>query len=243
MGWQSLCCDLQVRHRNALLFSVMVLLWGLNWSIMKIGLRISPPFAFTSHRLLLSSMFLLALGIVFKPRIQIDSKTVSRLFVYSLVSIPSFASTIPGLHLQSSGIGAVLTYTQPIMVSIMAVTFLNESFSVLRFVGTLLGFSGVADLFLEDTGSILSWASLLLLIGAFLWGGWNNLLQGQPAKHGGIIRQPVPSIYSVSHNVCVESFNRTCIPGLGLGILGNTCVQWDWSFRDWNDNLVVSFER
>ena len=170
MGWQSLCCDLQVRHRNALLFSVMVLLWGLNWSIMKIGLRISPPFAFTSHRLLLSSMFLLALGIVFKPRIQIDSKTVSRLFVYSLVSIPSFASTIPGLHLQSSGIGAVLTYTQPIMVSIMAVTFLNESFSVLRFVGTLLGFSGVADLFLEDTGSILSWASLLLLIGAFLWG-------------------------------------------------------------------------
>jgi len=90
--------------------------------------------------------------------------------VYSLVSTLSFASTVLGLQLQSSGIGAVLTYTQPIVVSVMAVFLLNESFSVLRLLGTLLAFSGVAVLFLEDAGSILSWASLLLLIGAFLWG-------------------------------------------------------------------------
>jgi len=42
-----------VKLRNAVLFAVMVLLWGINWSIMKMGLNISPPFAFTFHRLLL----------------------------------------------------------------------------------------------------------------------------------------------------------------------------------------------
>ena len=159
-----------MKLKNKVLFAAMVLLWGLNWSIMKMGLNMSSPFAFTSHRFLLSSIFLVVLNVVLWLRIPRDLESFKRIFVFSLASMSSSVSTILGLRLQSSGIGAVLTYTQPIMVLIMAVIFVNESFSRLRLLGTLVGFSGVVVLFLEDIGSILSWAALLLLIGAFLWG-------------------------------------------------------------------------
>jgi len=155
--------------RNRILFAVMVSIWGSNWSVMKMGLAKAPPFSFISHRFLLTLVFLLAAYAVSKPRIPRDSKGLKAVLVYSLVSTLSFALTTLGLQSESSGVGAVLTYTQPIMVFMLAVTFLHEPFSALRLLGIILGFTGVAMLFVEDLTSTLSWAAVLLLLGAFLW--------------------------------------------------------------------------
>lgn len=154
-----------MKLRNKVLFAAMVLLWAPNWSIMKMGLNVSPPFAFTSHLYLLASIFLLPLCIRSRPRIdRRDSKTIIGIILYGLISTLGYSAMTLGLRLQTSGIGAVLAYTQPIMIFILAVAFLDESFSVYRLLGVLLGFSGVALLSLADTDPILSWGSILILI-------------------------------------------------------------------------------
>lgn len=158
-----------MKYRKRLLFAAMVFLWGLAWPVQKIGLGISYPFIFVAHRLLFTSVFLVAVSILTKARMPRDWKTLIRVTIYSLVSTLSFAATTVGLASHGSGFVSVLMYTQPIMVFILGVTFLGEAFSVLRLLGIALGFSGVAALFLQDGGSALSWTAFLVLIGAFFW--------------------------------------------------------------------------
>jgi len=158
-----------MKLRSRILFAVMVSIWGTNWSVMKMGLAKAPPLSFISYRFLFTLTFLLAAYAVSKPKIPRDAKVLEAALVYSLVSTLSLASTTLGLQSESSGVGAVLTYTQPIMVFILAVTFLHEPFSALRLLGIILGFTGVAVLFFEDVTSTLSWGAVLLLLGALLW--------------------------------------------------------------------------
>ncbi len=159
--------DLQLKPRNKALFIIMVLLWGPNWSIMKMGLNRAPPFAFTAHLYLVASIFLLPVAAASRPKLRGDSKTVIGIILYGLISTLWYSAVTVGLQWQTSGVGAVLAYTQPIMIFILAVAFLNEPFSVQRLLGVLLGFSGVAALSLGDAGQILSWGSLLILTGTF----------------------------------------------------------------------------
>jgi len=155
--------------RNWLLFLAMVLIWGSNWSIMKLGLGISPPFAFVSTRLLFSAVSLALATIFVRPQIPRDRDSIVSLLSYSLISTASFAATNLGLVSYSSGTGAVLTYTQPLMVFALALMLLRERVSALKLVGIVMGFSGVAVLFLEDAFELASWPALLLLLGAFFW--------------------------------------------------------------------------
>jgi len=163
------CGDTKMTFRNWLLFLAMVLIWGSNWSVMKLGLGISPPFAFVSTRLLFSAASLASITVFTRPQIPRDRDSIVRLLSYSLISTASFAATNLGLVSYSSGTGAVLTYTQPLMVFALALMLLKERVSALKLVGILMGFSGVAVLFLEDTSGLTSWPALLMLLGAFFW--------------------------------------------------------------------------
>jgi len=147
----------------------MVLIWGSNWSVMKLGLGISPPFSFVSTRLLFSALSLASVAVFSRPQIPRDRDSIVRLLSYSIVSTASFAATNLGLVSYSSGTGAVLTYTQPLMVFALSLVLLKERVSAHRLVGVMMGFSGVAVLFLEDTSGLISWPASLLLLGAFFW--------------------------------------------------------------------------
>ena len=161
--------DAMMTRRKWILFLAMVLIWGSNWSVMKLGLGISPPFAFVSARLLFSAASLASVAVLSRPQIPRDRDSIVRLLSYSLISTASFASTNLGLVSYSSGTGAVLTYTQPLFVFALALMLLKEKASVLKLVGVVMGFSGVAFLFLEDAYELASWPALLLLLGAFFW--------------------------------------------------------------------------
>jgi len=68
-----------------------------------------------------------------------------------------------------SGTGAVLTYTQPLMVFALALMLLDEEVSAPKLLGVVIGFSGVVVLFLRDSSGLISWSAVLLLLGAFFW--------------------------------------------------------------------------
>ncbi len=88
-----------------------------------------------------------------------------------LCSINAFGVTVTNIGLvgESSGIGAVLTYTQPLFVFCLAIPFLNERLKKTKFVGTTVGFAGVVLLFLGSIGSLTFASSVIMILGAFLW--------------------------------------------------------------------------
>lgn len=158
-----------LKLKNKLLFIIMVLIWGINWSAMKIGLEIAPVFTFNLHRFLFSTIFLLFFCIIKKVEWVKDLQTNIHIIAYCLISIFGFTLTTIGLIYQSSGISAVLTYTQPIWVFLLSIFFLNEVFSFTKVFGIILGLSGVTILFLKDIGSIASVSSIIIILGAILW--------------------------------------------------------------------------
>jgi drug/metabolite transporter (DMT)-like permease len=74
-----------------------------------------------------------------------------------------------GLAQESSGMGAVLTYTQPLFVFCLAIPFLKEEVTKTKLLGVTTGFVGVLILFVDKAGSFTLNYALAMLLGAFLW--------------------------------------------------------------------------
>jgi drug/metabolite transporter (DMT)-like permease len=158
-----------MKSKDKLLFTIMVLIWGVNWSAMKVGLEIAPVFTFNLHRFVFSTIFLLLLCLIKGVEWVKDLRVNFHIIIYCLTSIFGFTLTTIGLIYQSSGVGAVLTYTQPMWVFLLSLFLLNEAFSLTKIFGMFLGLAGVAVLFLKDIGSIASYSSIFIVFGAILW--------------------------------------------------------------------------
>jgi len=159
------------RFRNWLLFLVVVLIWGSNWSVMKSGLNYVEPLTFVFHRFLVSSLFLLPVIILLSKKMPKKRVDLARLLLLGVINALGILSTNIGLVGEKSGLSAIVTYTQPLFVFCMAVPFLKEKAKIIKIIGIVTGFLGVAaisarggTLFSGLTSSIL-----FLLIGAFLW--------------------------------------------------------------------------
>jgi len=159
------------RPRNWLFFLLVVLVWSTNWPVMKSGLDYVAPLNFVLHRFLFSTLALSPFVIALRERIPRDKETLSRLLLLGLINASGIVLTNMGLVYEKSGIGAVLTYTQPLFVFCMAVPFLKEKAKASRILGLPAGFLGVAALSLGKIGSIgtSTTSSILLVAGAFLW--------------------------------------------------------------------------
>ncbi len=159
-----------MKFQNWLLFASIVLLWGSNWSIMKIGLNIlQAPVAFVLHRFLVSAAVLFPGFVLLRGRLPRDRGTLVKLFVLCLVFVSVIVTQASGLMEESSGIGSVLSYTQPLFVFCLAVPFLSERVTVIKVAGVVVGFFGVVVLFLGKLEAVPVHSILVLLFGAFLW--------------------------------------------------------------------------
>ncbi|RLI25811.1 hypothetical protein DRO57_02985 [Candidatus Bathyarchaeota archaeon] len=159
------------RLRNWLLFSIVVLIWSSNWSVMKMGLSYVDPWSFIYHRFLLSTTALSLLLFILKRRIPADKRGLVRLFILGLITSIGITSTSLGLVYEKSGVSAILTYTQPLFVFCMAIPFLGEKMNIGRALGVLIGFLGVMILSTRGDSFIdsLDFPVFLLVAGAFLW--------------------------------------------------------------------------
>jgi drug/metabolite transporter (DMT)-like permease len=79
------------------------------------------------------------------------------------------ACQVFGLAGEGSGVSAVIIYTQPIFVLFLAVPFLKERINSTKILGVVVGFTGVALLFLNKTGSFSLDYGLILIATAILW--------------------------------------------------------------------------
>src|SRR3989304_6007072 len=159
-----------LKFRNWLLFLFLAVLWGSNWSFMKTGVSLVNPIALVFQRFLISAIVLSPVFLVLRKRIPKDSATLGKLVLLGLLNASNVFLMHAGLVLESSGIGSVLTYTQPLFVFCLAIPFLKEKVTAIKLSGVMMGFVGVVFFFSGIISSLtFNLMPLMMIFGAVFW--------------------------------------------------------------------------
>ncbi len=160
------------------LFMLVVLIWGINWTITKlIVLEVSPLWS-NALRSAIAAFALLILQLATKQFIVPTKRDLPAILVVSVFHMTIFASLMAvGLQFTSVGRSVMLGYTTPLWVTPAAIFFLREPVHILRLVGVILGIMGVGILFFPavmglqsaELGEHAFIGNILLLIASFSW--------------------------------------------------------------------------
>lgn len=129
-------------------FFAIILIWGVNWPINKIGMQYMPAIWHAALRLSIGclSMFILtiALGKCKLP----SKKDLPAIFIMGFFQMGLFTLCINlGLNYVEAGRSAMLVYTTPLWVIPLAMIWFKEKLTLFKFIGFMLGISGVMVLF------------------------------------------------------------------------------------------------
>ena len=165
----------QLSRRAAFaLFAIVVVAWGLNWTVGKLILASVPPLWMTAIRsgvaMVVLAGVMLATGKLRPPR-RGDMPVVLSITLLHMVGFAAFMAI--GLQAVAAGRSIVLGYTTPLWVIPGALLFLGERITPLRAVGVALGMGGLVVMFNPLT---FNWADRraligngLILLSAFCW--------------------------------------------------------------------------
>lgn len=156
------------------LLALVVLIWGANWPILKVGVSYIAPLWFACARFWLGAACLFAYLAATR---QLAWPTRRDAPVIASVGLSQMALFQPmvnlGLTHVPAGRSSVLVYTTPLWVVPGAMLFLRERIGALQWAGVALGLAGVAVLFnpagLDWSDRGLVTGSALLMAAALSW--------------------------------------------------------------------------
>jgi len=168
----------------AAVWVLLSLIWGSTWIFIKVGLRDLPPITFAGIRFLIAGGVLLAIVSWQKLTIPRDRRQLGWLVGTGLISITvNYGLVFWGETRIPSGLAAVLQAMIPVFGLLIAPYFLPaEGLTRQRLAGVLVGFTGVAVIFYEQTG-IDGWGaaqgSLALLLSSLCTALGNVLVKSK----------------------------------------------------------------
>jgi len=187
-GTQRITTGISRAHVDLLLLSV-VLIWGMNFAIMKRMYVYFNPYAFTFLRFILGGLVLLMIlrlrGLPFRIEMA-DLPAITGLgllanTLYQLLFVTGLAQT-------KAGNAALLGAPAPIFAYLTGVLLKRELNSKRVLAGILLSFSGVTLIVLFGTKEVALGASwrgdLMILASALCWGWYTGAAARLAAKYG-----------------------------------------------------------
>ena len=177
----------QISRRSALLlFAVIVMAWGLNWTITKTLVQSVTPLWITAIRSAIATVALAVLLFARGEMIVPRRGDLPVIFVNSIFHMVAFTALVAfGLQFAAVGRSIVLGYTTPLWVMPAAWLFLGERMTPSRSLGMALGLAGLAVMFnpfafnwddastLAGSGCILlaslCWAVSIVYVRAHRW--------------------------------------------------------------------------
>ena len=144
------------------------LFWGFNFVVMKTANDFFAPSLFAALRFTLGALILLAIVLV--RRSPLPPKHLWPWIILTGAMQIAFCNVAIQVCLKyiGSGLMAVLTYTMPIWVAILARIFLKESLTFKKIAGIAISFTGIFILMnIELSGNL--WAILLGISVAVIW--------------------------------------------------------------------------
>ena len=129
---------------------IFVLLWSTGFVGAKYILPYSEPFVFLTIRYALAMTTLLIVARVMKEPLKISrAQVIQSIKVGVFLQVVYIGGVFYAISLGvSAGVTSVLVSVQPILVSVLAVKFLNEKLGTRKIFGLILGFTGVLLLLL-----------------------------------------------------------------------------------------------
>lgn len=156
------------------LMALIVVFWGVNWPVMKIGLAYIPPLYFTVARMWLGALVLALVawqqGVLRWPQ-RGDWPLVLGVSILQMAAFLSLVNV--ALQYVPAGRSAILAYTTSLWVIPLAALVLHEQITLPKLAGFALGIAGVAVLFnpfgfnWQDPQVLLG--NGLLLLAALCW--------------------------------------------------------------------------
>jgi len=148
---------------------IATLFWGLSFIWSKILLDFYTPITIIFFRLIISSVFLLIIGMLFKRIQKFNIKDLKSLLLLSFFQpFLYFIGETTGLKYVSPTTASVLITTIPLFTPIAAYYFLKEKINFLNFIGILISIIGVLLVLLKDdfkiTASIKGMSLMLLAV-------------------------------------------------------------------------------
>lgn len=128
-----------------MLLSFLLVVWGLNYVAIKVGLQYATPLAFTFYRMLVGTIASVPLAVKSWTEIKkFRRKTVLAALLLGLTASVLFqAFWFLGEALVPAGLTAVIIYTFPLFTVIFTKLFLSDKLTLPKVSGIIAGFVGI----------------------------------------------------------------------------------------------------
>ena len=157
-----------MRPRHLLLALTIVMIWGVNFAIIKLGLRQVSPLALGAAR-----FFLAAFPWVFfirRPAVPWRLIAAYGLLIFAL----QFGLLFTGMKVgMSAGLSSLILQLQVFFTIGLSIVLLGERPTFWQLAGAVLGFAGVGLVALHVGGDVTLAGLILVLGAAAAWGGGN----------------------------------------------------------------------
>lgn len=157
-----------MKFKHIALALIVVMIWGVNFAIIKLGLRQVSPLALGVARFVLAAFPL----IFFVKRPHVPFRLIG---LYSLLIFAmQFGFLFTGMKLGvSAGLSSLILQLQVFFTIGLSVLLLGERPSAWQIVGALLAFGGIAVVALNVGGDVTLIGLALLIAAAASWGAGN----------------------------------------------------------------------
>lgn len=164
-----------MRRRDILLLLAVVVVWGVNFTIIKIGLRSVPPL----FLVVLRYLFVIFPLIFFVKKPHVSWGALS---LYGLCNgVGQFSFLFYSIRIgMPAGLASVVLQSQVFFTLALSAALLKEKVSALQLAGTGLagvGLCFIGGVFDSGTGAIAPIPFLMCLTGAFFWGSANIIVK------------------------------------------------------------------
>jgi len=157
---------------------LIVLVWALNFSFIKIALREFSPHSFNGLRLALASLLLLVFLWRKEGGISLDRSDIWKVIVLGIVGNTSYQLLfISGISLSTASATSLILTMTPIFIALMSAIFIHERIHWAGWLGILISFIGLyLIVFSQPLISPLSRQSLkgnlMVLLGNLFWASY-----------------------------------------------------------------------
>jgi drug/metabolite transporter (DMT)-like permease len=152
--------------------SVLTLLWGLNWPVMKLGVRDFPPVSFRTLCLAGGAIVLALIARAQGHRLRIDRRDWREMLLLTMANMMIWGLLcIYAVKLLSSGRAAILAYTMPVWVAVIGSVVYRDRMDTRMTVGIGAACVAIALLLFDEFSTLTGrpLGTILMLVAAFLW--------------------------------------------------------------------------
>lgn len=208
---------------------LLCLVWGSLWGLVKHSLQIFPPFLFISVRLILAALTLTVVQFLLRRSILPAQGEWKKLIISSmLICFGFYATQTFAMQFVDSGLSAILVFTMPIFIGILAHYFLNERLTLQKVFGLILGTCGLISILwhqlLHIHFNFILIGQLFLIVSGFFWATTTVYIKK----------------YFAHYDKMKLTIWQMLLGGIML-LLGSLCVEpvdWDIWLNPKNDGLL-----